>query len=172
MVVILTTPLSYWQPLYLTTIPLHSISPSSFKCLFALWYAVLVILLPSFSSICSPVIWQHLSLPYMLYDLYSESNTTSSNVNLSSNNISSHKNTPSFSLSFSIQIKNPIGGRVELHHRQGIIYISFCIDVSTTSLLLFMSTVRKGLTGHIHNNIKKFNLRVSLFTSRSNDPSN
>ena len=143
MVVILTTPLSYWQPpchidnpLYFTTIPLHSISPSSFKCLFALWYAVLVILLPSFSSICSPVIWQHLSLPYMLYDLYSESNTTSSNVNLSSNNISSHKNTPSFSLSFSIQIKKPHrGGGTSSYHRQGVLYLIlyWClVPISTT----------------------------------------
>ena len=161
MVVILTTPLSYWQPpchidnpLYLTTIPLHSISPSSFKCLFALWYAVLVILLPSFSSICSPVIWQHLSLPYMLYDLYSESNTTSSNVNLSSNNISSHKNTPSFSLSFSIQIKNPIGEEVPAPTTDRVYYISFCIDVWYPSLLLFMSTSpERDRTGHpIKNN--------------------
>lgn len=157
MVVILTTPLSYWQPpchidnpLYFTTIPLHSISPSSFKCLFALWYAVLVILLPSFSSICSPVIWQHLSLPYMVYDLYSESNTTSSNVNLSSNNISSHKNTPSFSLFFSIQIKNPIGGRVELHHRQGI-YISHFVLMSRPHLYYYLcqpSGERQNRTSH------------------------
>ena len=157
MVVILTTPLSYWQPpchidnpLYITTIPLHSMSPSSFKCLFALWYAVLVILLPSFSSICSPVIWQHLSLPYTVYDLYSESNTTSSNDNLSSNNISSHKNTPSFSLSFSIQIKNPIGGRVELHHRQGV-YISFlywCLDHTSTTIYVNKSGERQNRTSH------------------------
>ena len=144
MVVILTTPLSYWQPpchidnpLYLTTIPLHSISPSSFKCLFALWYAVLVILLPSFSSICSPVIWQHLSLPYMLYDLYSESNTTSSNVNLSSNNISSHKNTPSFSLSFSIQIKTPSGRRYQLLPPTGCI-ISHFVLMSGTHLYYYL----------------------------------
>ena len=146
MVVILTTPLSYWQPpchidnpLYLTTIPLHSISPSSFKCLFALWYAVLVILLPSFSSICSPVIWQHLSLPYMLYDLYSESNTTSSNVNLSSNNISSHKNTPSFSLLFSIQIKNPhrVRGAARNTYR-GCIISHFCIHPPARWLLLYL----------------------------------
>ena len=144
MVVILTTPLSYWQPpchidnpLYITTIPLHSIRPSSFKCLFALWYAVLVILLPSFSSICSPVIWQHLSLPYTVYDLYSESNTTSSNVNLSSNNISSHKNTPSFSLIFSIQTKNPhrVRGAARNTYRG---YISFCIHHPARWLLLYL----------------------------------
>ena len=145
MVVILTTPLSYWQPpchidnpLYLTTIPLHSISPSSFKCLFALWYAVLVILLPSFSSICSPVIWQHLSLPYMLYDLYSESNTTSSNVNLSSNNISSHKNTPSFSLLFSIQIKNPIGEEVPAPTTDRGCIISHFVSMSGTHLYYYL----------------------------------
>lgn len=145
MVVILTTPLSYWQPpchidnpLYITTIPLHSISPSSFKCLFALWYAVLVILLPSFSSICSPVIWQHLSLPYMVYDLYSESNTTSSNDNLSSNNISSHKNTPSFSLLFSIQTKNPHRVRGAARNTYRGIYISFCIHHPARWLLLYL----------------------------------
>ena len=150
MVVILTTPLSYWQPpchidnpLYFTTIPLHSISPSSFKCLFALWYAVLVILLPSFSSICSPVIWQHLSLPYMVYDLYNESNTTSSNVNLSSNNISSHKNTPSFSLSFSIQIKNPhrVRGAARNTYRG---YISHFVSITLPDDFYFIYVNKSG----------------------------
>ena len=162
MVVILTAPLSYWQPpghidnpLYLTTIPLHSMRPSSFKCLFALWYAVLVILLPSFSSICSPVIWQHLSLPYTVYDLYSESNTTSSNVNLSSNNISSHKNTPSFSLLFSIQIKNPNrGGGSSSYHLQGYniyLILYWCLDhISTT---IYVNRPERDRTGHpIKNN--------------------
>ena len=156
MVVILTTPLSYWQPpchidnpLYLTTIPLHSIRPSSFKCLFALWYAVLVILLPSFSSICSPVIWQHLSLPYMVYDLYSESNTTSSNVNLSSNNISSHKNTPSFSLSFSIQIKNPHRVRGQPKHLQRLYIILYPSPCPMTFTLFMSTSPERDRTGHI-----------------------
>ena len=165
MVVILTTPyiLQLFRYTLLVQVPLSAFLLFGMLFLSSCYRVFQVSALRSYDSICLYHIWCMTCIvrvtPHPLMSIYHLTTFHPTRTHLL------------FLYYFPYKQKTPIGSGGSPKHYRGYIYLILYPSPCPMTFTLFMSTVRKGLTGHIHNNnIKKFRIDyVSLFTSRSND---